>query len=1095
MGPLDTWQRTDAGLAVTPGAGEDTVTAPAGTGATLYEPAAGKNVASGVTIAYSFEIRATTSDGATVTRPDGTTVAVTDAAWTTVAGEHVYDGGALLFGLSLSAGASVRMRAVSVADRDGYTVTTAAADATGAGAETASQNGTETVTIPGEGGTPGISASGTGAETDSTAGSETVTTEVPNDGNVSNGDGTQSWTFRRAAGDVADVGARIYAGSVVLDYGVPGDALQETTVLDATSTGYVQGLTWHDDDADGVPDRYDVQYRLGDLAGMALPGIGALSGNGLRTERLYAYTDDQNFLVAEPGRFEVRLGGGDLAGTLSGYGVQLTDHNTRITTAQTDASTAIGNASAAQQTADDAYTGAAGTAHAGFVAQRDPALGYATASGVAAVEVADADGTLRSISGTVAQTYADKARLDNLAVYEIADGAGTTRTLAGLAALTNEHEGTLSAVAGYSYTDSAGVTRQRLAGLVARADASGAVADVVAAYTDGAGVVTGAAGLTAEASASHAQTEVLASYSGPNGAGAAGLTAQVDAVGSRAVLGVRADGRAAYLNLGVGTFGSDVTLSADSVDVYAIARFAGRGQDVDSHFRQGAGGWAVDDLASLSPAATNAAVSYPRATGENAGAGVTATGRYHVAPVALVPYEAGKRYRVRVRGRSAVAGQTAQVQVGVSYFRGGAHVGTPIVGHKTFGAGQPYADVSIDVSLPADTDAWRPVVILNSTAAFTAAPGRVELDSVEVVALTAFGDLDETIIQGGKIISDRISLSGLLETQDATVRRTLTMGAGSTLRAASGAYTLTDQAAHFGVNTTFAGVLDGASGRFSGTLTVDGAFVLGNGLRFEGGALGQISLQAGGHNLVLGSALSPDASTPRQLGTADANAPLVQVAEAYGSDQDPVAATRSTTFEAVASSGTFRISVPYSYGTQAYGSGSASASVQVRVYRNGALQGSAGATYGASGPGGGGNGTHTATLSGSGTVRVEVTVDTSASRGGGTSAFDSAEANAQAGAAAVSHEAAGDPNLSFVSTNGVFYQGANGFEAGVRRQESQVFAREVRLDDNEGTGGYVVLRFRNAGTADESLQIERFSSGASVGNTSIRLRTGDVLPY
>ena len=85
-----------------------------------------------------------------------------------------------------------------------------------------------------------------------------------------NGDGTQSYTWTRPAGDTGSAagGTVVLKGGLAIDYGVSGNGYWEVTTLDPAGSPYAQVATWATH-----PQNLTVRLRLGNLDGIA--GIGA----------------------------------------------------------------------------------------------------------------------------------------------------------------------------------------------------------------------------------------------------------------------------------------------------------------------------------------------------------------------------------------------------------------------------------------------------------------------------------------------------------------------------------------------------------------------------------------------------------------------------------------------------------------------------------------------------------------------------------------------------------------------------------------------------------------------------------------------------
>jgi len=109
-----------------------------------------------------------------------------------------------------------------------------------------------------------------------------------------NGDGTQTYTFRRAAADTgsAVAGTVVRKGGLVLDYGVSGNGYWEVTTLDPAGSPYAQVATWA-----GHPQNLTVHARLGNLDGIA--GIGAEWG-------LWAGKDSNHWIKVSDAGAEIK---------------------------------------------------------------------------------------------------------------------------------------------------------------------------------------------------------------------------------------------------------------------------------------------------------------------------------------------------------------------------------------------------------------------------------------------------------------------------------------------------------------------------------------------------------------------------------------------------------------------------------------------------------------------------------------------------------------------------------------------------------------------------------------------------------------------
>jgi hypothetical protein len=109
-----------------------------------------------------------------------------------------------------------------------------------------------------------------------------------------NGDGTQTWTVEILQAGDQGIGAGLTApeGSVVLDYGVPGDFLIERSVLNPDSgdiAPYDRMLQWTDPDGNRIPDPSDFEVlnlrgRLGGLPKARATGFGVYSETARFTE-------------------------------------------------------------------------------------------------------------------------------------------------------------------------------------------------------------------------------------------------------------------------------------------------------------------------------------------------------------------------------------------------------------------------------------------------------------------------------------------------------------------------------------------------------------------------------------------------------------------------------------------------------------------------------------------------------------------------------------------------------------------------------------------------------------------------------------------
>lgn len=100
-----------------------------------------------------------------------------------------------------------------------------------------------------------------------------------------NGNGTQTYTFSRPAGDTGTAAANtvVQKGGLVLDYGISGNGYWEVTTLDAAGSPYAQVATWATQ-----PSNLTVHTRLGNLDGIS--GIGAEWG-------LWAGKDSTHYLL------------------------------------------------------------------------------------------------------------------------------------------------------------------------------------------------------------------------------------------------------------------------------------------------------------------------------------------------------------------------------------------------------------------------------------------------------------------------------------------------------------------------------------------------------------------------------------------------------------------------------------------------------------------------------------------------------------------------------------------------------------------------------------------------------------------------------
>lgn len=109
-----------------------------------------------------------------------------------------------------------------------------------------------------------------------------------------NGDGTQSYTFSRPAGDTGSAATStvVPKGGLALDYGVSGNGSWEVTTLDPAGSPYAQVATWATH-----PQTQTVRVRLGNLDGIA--GIGAEWG-------FWAGTDVNHQFKASSGSVELR---------------------------------------------------------------------------------------------------------------------------------------------------------------------------------------------------------------------------------------------------------------------------------------------------------------------------------------------------------------------------------------------------------------------------------------------------------------------------------------------------------------------------------------------------------------------------------------------------------------------------------------------------------------------------------------------------------------------------------------------------------------------------------------------------------------------
>ncbi|MCS3707178.1 hypothetical protein GGP62_002165 [Salinibacter ruber] len=85
------------------------------------------------------------------------------------------------------------------------------------------------------------------------------------------GDGSQKWDFQTADGtESAAYGRTIHKGSRVLDYGTEGDPIIERSVTGIKSP-FDRTVRWFDDNADGVPDRFETDTQTGRID--ALPDV------------------------------------------------------------------------------------------------------------------------------------------------------------------------------------------------------------------------------------------------------------------------------------------------------------------------------------------------------------------------------------------------------------------------------------------------------------------------------------------------------------------------------------------------------------------------------------------------------------------------------------------------------------------------------------------------------------------------------------------------------------------------------------------------------------------------------------------------------
>jgi hypothetical protein len=109
-----------------------------------------------------------------------------------------------------------------------------------------------------------------------------------------NGDGTQTYTFTRAAADTgsAVAGTVVQKGGLALDYGVSGNGYWEVTTLDPAGSPYAQVATWA-----GHPQNLTVHARLGNLDGIA--GIGAEWG-------LWAGKDSNHWIKVSDAGAEIK---------------------------------------------------------------------------------------------------------------------------------------------------------------------------------------------------------------------------------------------------------------------------------------------------------------------------------------------------------------------------------------------------------------------------------------------------------------------------------------------------------------------------------------------------------------------------------------------------------------------------------------------------------------------------------------------------------------------------------------------------------------------------------------------------------------------